>query len=138
LQHYNIDSFVQALEESFASVRSNVNLYVQGHSPLVLSNAADGAQHCRTFWCAQVHPPLAHLVRLVDNVMQARNLPLFYESPVWHTSWASAPGDWTKTSLPTIPTFHQVFSLTHVTCRLGDKVFRIHLGTSAEDDDSSE
>ena len=138
LQHYNIESFVSSLRTALHSsvVKSSLTLRVDGNPTLVLSKLLDlpnGEQkrdQSRTFWCAQVHPPLLDLVKTVDAVLKDTwKLPVFYDPPLFHTSWASAPGDWTTPSTPLPALFEESFFFTiqHVTCRIGDKIFRIPL-----------
>ena len=142
LQNYNIQSFVDSLGQVLASGKSALTLRVDAHPTVVLSNAMDlsadkndaAAQPCRTFWCAQVHPPLSDLVAIVDGVLKAWKLPPFYDPPLFHTSWASAPGDWTTSAPPPVlPQESLVFTVRHVTCRIGDKIFCIPLTASKQE-----
>eukprot|EP00977_Amphora_coffeiformis_P006025 scaffold1294_cov167-Amphora_coffeaeformis.AAC.6 len=138
LQNYNIESFIDALRKALAPCKAELTLRVDAHPTVVLSNAMDLSsaqdQPCRTFWCAQVHPPVSHLVALIDGVLKAWNLPPFYDPPLFHTSWASAPGDWTASVPPVLPQESLLFSVRQVTCRIGDKIFCISLSAAPEEE----
>lgn len=137
LQNYNIESFVEGLRQALASCKTDLTLRVDAHPTVVLSNAMDllstDDQQCRTFWCARVHPPISQVVALIDGVLKGWNLPPFYNPPLFHTSWASAPGDWTTIAPPVLPRESYVFTVRQVTCRIGDKIFRIPLVAPEEE-----
>lgn len=145
LQHYNIESFAKSLGDALRTLSSpQLTVRVHGDQPVVLTNAQDlndehkssATNKLRTFWCCKVHPPLVDLVHVIDQVLSAWRLPPFYDPPIFHTSWASAPGDWSATAAAAGPSSSTrtvtssdclVFTVKHVTCRIGDKLLCLPL-----------
>lgn len=88
LQQSSIESFVSSLEKRLAHER-NTHLVVTGEKLLVNDSRT------RSFWCWSLssNPSIRRILSHVDAVLREYQQPTYYESPEFHVSLASLPGD---------------------------------------------
>jgi hypothetical protein len=136
IQHYNIAALVAALRKALGALPRRT-LQIVCEEAVVLTNAGDLADAgntsgnaCRTFWSWRLQPPCTDLIDAVDGVLQAWRLPPFYQPPVFHTSWASAAGDWRKPGAGLVVVPRECVSVTvgEVHVKIADKEFTATLG----------
>lgn len=88
LQQSSIESFVNALRQRLSLERSTV-LRVTGEKLLVNDSGT------RSFWCWSLSstPSMHRILNQVDDVLREYQQATYYESPEFHVSLASLPGN---------------------------------------------
>ena len=91
LQESSIESFVNSLQQRL-SLERTTQLVVTGEKLLVNDSGT------RSFWCwsLSANPSIRRILNHVDEVMQEYKQDTFYESPEFHVSLASLPGNVTN------------------------------------------
>lgn len=88
LQLASIENFVKQLKQRLASERQ-LMLTVTNQERLLVNE-----EQTRSFLCWSVAAPsLLRLIHLVDGVLENYQQPKYYESPQFHVSLASVPGN---------------------------------------------